>query len=88
MDKTFLKVEVMILAEKDTALEYFFQKLTLYPEILHHTLDDKIILIGESGYVIYVLELLERQLSRRFDKTELVTLSYQFALLGNKRMVK
>lgn len=87
MDKTFLKAEVMVLTENEKALAYFFQKLSLYPEILHHTMDDTIVLIGESGYLSYVIELIERQLARRFDKTRLVLLSYQFALLGKKSIV-
>lgn len=88
MDKTFLKVEAVVFTENEKALTYFFQKLSLYPEVLHHTIDDKIILIGESAYLIYIVELIERQLSRRFDHTHLVVLSYQFALLGSQMILK
>ena len=81
--KTLLKAEILLLSENEEAQHYLFHKLGHYPEISAKVEDDRLILIGESAYLSYILDVLERQLAKRYDTTTLLVPNYKFVLTPN-----
>lgn len=76
--QTLVKAEIVLMPENEAAQHYLFHKLGHYPEIEAKVKDKHVILIGEGAYIGYILDVLKRQLAKRFKDTTLLVLSYQF----------
>lgn len=76
--QTLIKAEIVLMTENEAAQHYLFHKLEHYPEIEASTKDRHFILIGDGAYIGYILEVLKRQVAKRFKDTTLLVLSYQF----------
>lgn len=81
--KTLLKAEILLLSENEEAQHYLFHKLGHYPEISAKVEDDRLVLIGESAYISYILDILQRQLAKRYKETTLLVPNYKFVLNPN-----
>ena len=81
--QTLLKAEILLITEDEAAQHYLFHKLGQYPEINAKVEDDRLVLIGESAYISYILDVLQRQLAKRYKKTTLLVPNYKFVLTPN-----
>ena len=79
-----MKAELLLITGDERAFGYLFQKISHYPELAYKIEEDKIILFGESKNLMYVVELLVKQLARRFDNTKLFVCSFGFGLFSLK----